>query len=103
MSNQILAFVFDKILKLGFLKGYRTLIIFGLTFFYNAIAWLLDVRVFDFLCNYWSWWCSFPESPIYNKVLSLLSLLAMLLRIDTKGPVGNNKPTINNKGDIQWP
>lgn len=81
MKN-ILRFIFDKLLLGQWLRGYRSYILFALTFIYNAVAWLLDVRLFDFLCNYWQWWCSFETSPVYNQIAMALAALAYMLRID---------------------
>lgn len=86
--KKIVYFLFHKILRTGPLNGYRTIILFSLTFLYNLLAWLLDVRLMDFLCPYWNYWCTFSDSTEYNKLISALSFLAILLRIDTEGPVG---------------
>ncbi|HRI01848.1 MAG TPA: hypothetical protein PK006_12405 [Saprospiraceae bacterium] len=80
----IIRFITEFLFLGKWLRGYRSYIVFFLTFIYNLVAWLLDVRFFTFLCDYWEYWCSFPNTPEYNKLLSILSALAIYLRLDTK-------------------
>lgn len=96
MKNQFISWAFDFIL-MKWAKGYRTVILFGFTFLYNMIAWLLQSGLDDFLCGYFSWACNFESSVFYNKVLMVLSFLAMLLRLDTDAPIGVT-PTKKNQG-----